>query len=112
MQWVASGDRRDYGRQRTERERRNNGLDRDGPLDFGPYRAPHNHLASQRPSTDRDRVMWGLERAVDYNTSPEVLRGSVRFWLGLSSGGGRPIAKCGAAPQLHRLRDSRADSTK
>jgi hypothetical protein len=30
--------------------------------------------------------MCGLERAVDYNSSPEVLRGSVRFWLRLSSG--------------------------
>jgi hypothetical protein len=30
--------------------------------------------------------MWGPEPAEGYNSSPEVLRGLVRFWLRLSSG--------------------------
>jgi hypothetical protein len=40
----------------------------------GPYRAPGIRVGDREPITDGGRVMWGLERAVGYNTSPEVER--------------------------------------
>jgi hypothetical protein len=41
---------------------------------FGPYRAPDNRLGDRDPITDGGRVMCGLERAVDYNSSPVIGR--------------------------------------
>ena len=31
----------------------------------------------REPITDGGRVMWGLERAVDYNSSPDMWRGAI-----------------------------------
>jgi hypothetical protein len=46
--------------------------------DNGPYRALDIRVEGREPITDGGRVMWGLERAVDYDSSPEVQRVSVR----------------------------------
>jgi hypothetical protein len=79
-------DRRPSNETRTYRERRISVSGRQRPLDFGPYRAPGICVGDREPVTDGGRVMWGLERVVDYNTSPVVQRRSVRSRPRLSSG--------------------------
>jgi hypothetical protein len=64
-------DRRPSNENRTYRERRISVPGRQRPLDIGPYRAPDNRVGDREPITDGGRVMCGLERAVDYNSSPE-----------------------------------------
>jgi hypothetical protein len=44
-------------------------------LHHGPSRAPGIRLGDREPITDGGRVMWGLEQAVGYNSSPEMRRG-------------------------------------
>jgi hypothetical protein len=56
----------------------NPAVDTTKPPDNGPYRAHDNRVEGREPITDGGRVMWGLERAVDYDSSPEVQRVSVR----------------------------------
>jgi hypothetical protein len=53
-------------------------------LHHGPFRAPGIRVGDREPITDGGRVMWGLERTVDYNSSP------VTEWIP----GGIGRAKC------------------
>jgi hypothetical protein len=56
-------------------------LQQSGPRrvpDIGPSRAPGNRVGDRDPITDGGRVMCGLERAVDYNSSPVLPRGPER----------------------------------
>jgi hypothetical protein len=62
-------------------------IDTQPPPDNGPYRALDIRVEGREPITDGGRVMWGLERAVDYNSSPVMRRGPGRFGSRLSSGG-------------------------
>jgi hypothetical protein len=62
-------------------------LQQSGPRrvpDIGPYRAPHNHPASQGPSTDRDRVTCGHFVTATRPTSPVIGRSVARSIGGLS----------------------------
>ena len=53
-----------------------------GALHRGPYRAPGIRVGDREPITDGGRVMWGLEWAVDYNSSPDIGHaGPSRQWL-------------------------------
>jgi hypothetical protein len=45
---------------------------------YGPTAAPDNRVGDEQPTTDGGRVMWVLERAADYNSSPVIGRGSER----------------------------------
>jgi hypothetical protein len=73
------------GRGRTTRERPHNSPSRiTGPLPHcGPSRAPGNRVGDREPITDDGRVMWGLERAVGYNTSHDmwVIVVKDEFWV-------------------------------
>jgi hypothetical protein len=40
----------------------------------GPYRAPGIRVGDREPITHGGRVMWGLERAADYNSAPVIGR--------------------------------------
>jgi hypothetical protein len=54
--------------------------------DNGPSRAPDIRVGDREPITDGGRVMWGLERVVDYNSSPDMCGASWQVVLAVLQG--------------------------